>query len=361
MNGKTWSGLGCAVSKALLCGALLAALVAGMPACRSANIPMTDIAVPFPDIPIPKIPLPKIPLLSRGDADYRDKEWLIAFEETHARMAREYPFTEWKGVDWPALYETYAARVEAAAKAKDKTAYYLALREYIYSIPDGHMRIEERGDARDAAIGGGYGFAAIELEDGTAIAAALDEDGPAAQAGMQWGAQLEQWNGAPAAEAIGAVSTLWAEMPPATAEGKRIQQCRLLTRGPVGQEAEVTFLNPGADAPTAAKLTAEDDGYAMFDALLWRDTGPSEYESPFDFDTLAGGYRLRAHLFRRPHAGVPLPADHLQNVLYPVYQERCARHNYRRARQQRRRGRSRSGLFRQSLQRARVLPGCRRA
>ncbi len=86
------------------------------------------------------------------------------------KFSREYGFTEWKKIDWTALYKRIKPLVERAEASNDFTAYYLAMREYVNSIPDGHVRMSSIRDIDDKYIGGGFGFSATKLSDGRVIA-----------------------------------------------------------------------------------------------------------------------------------------------------------------------------------------------
>lgn len=195
--------------------------------------------------------------------DMSQEGWSAAFEEMHKLFSKRYGFGDWKQIDWDGLYAEFAPRIAAAEEAGDKEAYYLALREYAFSIPDGHIRLsgDDVGLWR-RSIGGGYGLAVITLDDGSVIAHVLEEGGPAEAAGMTWGAEILEWDGVPTQEAIGKVSTLWAAIPPATQEGRRFLQENLLTRAPVGTETTITFRNVGEEEPQAATLVAVEDGLA---------------------------------------------------------------------------------------------------
>src|SRR5664280_1442893 len=73
--------------------------------------------------------------------DYSTLSWTDAFKSAHDKLAREYPFSTWKGMDWPGLYSRFLPRIQQAEDARDEKAYYLALHEYIFSIPDGHVSL----------------------------------------------------------------------------------------------------------------------------------------------------------------------------------------------------------------------------
>jgi carboxyl-terminal processing protease len=204
--------------------------------------------------------------------DLSRESWTVAFDRMNELLAQRYAFTEWKQIDWDALHAEFAPRFAAAEVANDQDAYRLVLREYLFSIPDGHI-ILSGGDTGlwQESIGGGYGMAVIELEDGSVIAHVLQEGGPADKAGMTWGAEILEWDGVPAREAISEVSTIWMEVPPATQEGRRFAQQNLLARAPVGTQITLTFRNAGEDVPRTVTLTAVDDGLEpLTQSLGWR-------------------------------------------------------------------------------------------
>ncbi len=235
--------------------------------------------------------------------DLRRESWTTAFDRMNSILAQRYGFTAWKRIDWDALHAEFAPRVAAAEQANDRDAYHLALREYLFSIPDGHVIFsgEDMGLWRES-IGGGYGLAVIELDDGSVIAHVLQAGGPAEGAGMAWGAEILEWGGVPAREAIGAVSPIWLGLPPATQEGRRFVQQNLLARAPVGTEVTLTFRNSPEDAPQSVTLTAIDDGLEpLYQSLGWpasarlrqgmgEEVDESTIMRPPEYEILPGGY-----------------------------------------------------------------------
>lgn len=235
-------------------------------------------------------PNPEITLYE-GDIvvnDLSEMSWTEGFEALFEKASREYPFTDMKGVDWDALYDEFSARVADAEAADDAQAYYLAMRDFAWSIPDGHVGLG--GDdfglfAQD--VSGSYGFAITELSDGTIIANVVSDDGPAAEAGMEWGATILEWNGQPIDEAI-AETQPWS-LPFSTEHSLRLQQFRYLAVDPVGTEIEVTFQNQGAAAPTTAALTAVDDGREIFSRTSFY-YGVDFTALPIEYEILDSGY-----------------------------------------------------------------------
>jgi carboxyl-terminal processing protease len=211
--------------------------------------------------------------------DYSTLSWTDAFKSAHDKLAREYPFSTWKGMDWPGLYSRFLPRIQQAEDARDEKAYYLALHEYIFSIPDGHVSLTASNTTTLTSVsleraGGGFGLAVAELDDHRVIAAAVASGDTAALAGITPGAEIVSWGGVAARTAIGRIDvgaipyrTLTyefspnSESPRATSEFYRLEQARLLVRGPLDSSITVEFRNPGsADLQTATLKAGFDDG-----------------------------------------------------------------------------------------------------
>jgi hypothetical protein len=208
--------------------------------CTTTTLPVANIPIPLPNLPF------RLDFWRAQDRDFSDLEWVAAFDAVHETLQGEYPFTAHRGIDWAAKREEFRPHIEAAAEAQDAAAWYDAMRRYVYSIPDGNMGLYDDDAAREALIGGGYGFVPLLLDDGTVIATVVDGDGPAAKAGMQWGAEITAWRGLPVMEALEASPWHWAERPPASPFARRFEMARFATRAPVGSEAAMVFQNPDA-------------------------------------------------------------------------------------------------------------------
>lgn len=218
-------------------------------------------------------------------ADLRNRNWTEAFKLAHEKLSREYPFTEWKEIDWDSLHDTFLPRIEQASAAGNEKAYYLALREYLFSIPDGHVALEA-GDPRIPnsismeMVGGGYGLALAELDDFRVIAAAILPGCQAEQACIEPGAEIITWDGLPVRKALDNVKVgatpyrpltgeplPGIESPPATGEHYRLEQVRLLARAPIGTRVCVVYKNPGSENLQTTFLTATDDRGVTFSLL----------------------------------------------------------------------------------------------
>jgi carboxyl-terminal processing protease len=228
-------------------------------------------------------------LSESSEHDFSNLGWSEAFDEMNDLLEKDYAFGEWKAIDWESLHDQYGEEIIAAEKSNDETAYYLALRNYAHSLPDGHVYIDGNDfGLRDAAVGGGFGFAAIQTDDGKVIVHILEENSPATEAGMKWGAEIISWNNTPVQTAIDNVSLLWAATPPATNEGIKITKLCLLTRAPVGTSVSITFRNPDETEVRQVSLTAIDDNYSTFDKAYLM--GDHTYEAYLKWEILPDGY-----------------------------------------------------------------------
>ena len=92
----------------------------------------------------------------RESPDLRGKGWEAGFREANAFLAEDYAFGKWRRVNFDSLVNVYAPRVAAAEQRKDWRAYYQAVRECLWSIPDSHIEIgSDSTDVRQQHIEGG--------------------------------------------------------------------------------------------------------------------------------------------------------------------------------------------------------------
>jgi len=196
-----------------------------------------------------------------------------------------------------------------AEQENNADAYYVALLEYVYSIPDGNMGLYDDEAIRHAHVGGSPGFSVLQLDDGRVVAHVILEDGPAAAIGMQWGAEILDYNGTPIQESLARAPIIWARRPPATPEGRRIEQMRFLTRCPVKTEVAFSFRNPDATETFAASVQAVDDDYVALDRTYLHAGEAGEFGPPIEARILPSGPGyIRIHFFA-PSVGVPFPAN----------------------------------------------------
>ncbi len=247
---------------------------------------------------------PAIGFTPPDPADYSTLSWTDAFRATHRKFSQEYAFTDWKGVDWPGLHMQFMPRIIQAQAAEDEKAYYLALHEYVCSIPDGHISLGAQNLEVPKAVGkelagGGFGMAVAELDDSRVVAAAIVLKGSADLSGIVAGAEIITWGGEPVKTAIGRIDVgavpfkvltggLGGENPQATLEHYRLEQARLLTRSPVGTDVQVEFKNTGSAASQTVTLTAVDDEGKTFSLLNF--ARKADFSDKVEYTILPEGY-----------------------------------------------------------------------
>ncbi|HKJ27362.1 MAG TPA: S41 family peptidase [Anaerolineales bacterium] len=196
--------------------------------------------------------------------DYSSMSRAEAFDTMFERIRVEYPFTADKNVDWDALYDVFAPDIKNASNALD---YYTALKAFSLSIPDAHIGIGFNDSANELFYytnGGGLGVVLAELSDGRVIVTRTYPLYPAAEAGIEVGAEIISWDGQPISEAIGEVVPFFG--PYSTDHTLRLEQLVFLARGPVGTEIDITFQNPSG-AEESATLEMVQDYESIFDAI----------------------------------------------------------------------------------------------
>lgn len=216
--------------------------------------------------------------------DFSQMSYTEAFDAMIDLMRREYAFTEFKGIDWDAKSAEFRPRFEAAEKAQDPAAYRLALRDFAWSIPDAHISGPFDQDLFLEETDGGLGMAIREVDDGRVLVTFVLEGGPAAEAGIEPGAEVIALEGADIAGVI-AANVPWSS-PFSNESSKRLQQLRYAIRFPVGTEVEVTYQNPGAEAATAT-LTAIPERASLSVSSFY--VGLTGTELPVEFEILDSG------------------------------------------------------------------------
>ena len=184
----------------------------------------------------------------------------------------EYPFTDMKGLDWQAIHDEIAPRVQQAQDDDDPVAFYIAIRDFTWLIPDGHVGLSgDDGGVFDKETSGGLGLAIRQADDGRVIATLVLPNGPADLAGIQVGAEITQFGGLPINDAIDQVQP-WSA-PFSTEHVRRLQQMRYLLRSEVGTDFEVAFQNPGG-APQTAVLTSIAERQSFAATSFYAGTDP---------------------------------------------------------------------------------------
>ncbi len=193
--------------------------------------------------------------------DYSAEGYGDAFKALFEKASREYPFTAEKKVDWQKLKDQFVPQAE---KVSTPQQFYRLLRDFANQIPDGHIGASLDRDVFFEDYGGGFGLVLSKLSDNRVIATQVLPDLPAAQAGVQPGAEIVSWDGKPPVEAIAGVTPGFG--PYSTDHARQAAQVNFLTRVPTGAEVEVAFTNPGGSEQKAT-LQAVTEYDSLFKTL----------------------------------------------------------------------------------------------
>lgn len=224
---------------------------------------------------VTQTPEPQLTLYEPADIakkDFSDLGMLEAFEKMFEIVRKEYAFTgiEGKSPDWDALYAELKPKVEKAQQGNNERAFYEAMRILYNAFQDGHVSLGGDPMIQDfwATNGGGFGFTIRELTDKRVIVDWVKPDGQADKLGIKQGAEVTAYNDKPISEAIDAVEPFFQESSPASI---RYAQAVWLVRASPGDQASVTFKNPGGASKTV-RLTAEQETEGLFTQLGWNES-----------------------------------------------------------------------------------------
>lgn len=219
--------------------------------------------------------------------DYSDLSYTEAFEAMLEMMRTEYAFSEYKGIDWVTLADQFRPLFDQAEQTGDIEGYMLALLDFLWSIPDGHINMDTSGlgNLIRQEITGGLGMAIRELEDGMVVLEFIVEDGPADNAGLEFAAEVVSIDGIPINEALRNVIP-WSS-PFSTEHNLRLEQARFVTRFPLNASVEVEFRNPSGDPSSVTIITVQE-----FDSFFYDPTVPetSEVDLPVEFELQENGF-----------------------------------------------------------------------
>ena len=219
--------------------------------------------------------------------DFSDQSYTEAFDSMVDKFSHEYAWTELKGIDWAAKAAEFRPAFESAEANNDPHEYALALRDFIWSIPDTHVGFDQSLIDSDffTDTDGGLGFTIMETDGGAFIVDYVTPGGPADQAGIEFGAEVTSIDGQATADKVEA--TIPWSSPFSNPEIKRLQQLRyalrfMLSKGTV----DVTYTNRGGAQKTATlDVVQERDSFGHSSAYF----GEPDFPLPVEFRFLPSG------------------------------------------------------------------------
>jgi C-terminal processing protease CtpA/Prc len=191
--------------------------------------------------------------------DYSNMSYTDAFDALFKKASIEYPFTAEKGINWDALYQEFKPRFDRVSSDQE---YYSTLRDFAFQIPDGHVNLSLNRDVFFSDYGGGFGLVLDRLSDTRVIVINVLPNMPAADAGIQRGAEILSWNGDPVDDAIQKVIPGFG--PFSTEHARQKSQVDFLERVPPDNKVEVVYRNPGENQEQTTTLQAVSE----YDSLL---------------------------------------------------------------------------------------------
>ena len=216
--------------------------------------------------------------------DYSDQSYPDAFNSLIDLLKKEYAFTEYKGIDWEAKRAEFLPLFESAAADEDVRDYQRALRDFGWSIPDGHVSGPFVREDFQQDIAGGLGIAIRETVEGPVIVNFVTEGSPAEAAGIELGTEIVAIDGVPIADVIS--NAVAHSAPFSTDHFKRLQQMRYAVRFPIETEVELTWVDAeGEEVTETMKVISEFESFS-FSSFARGTTG---FEIPVDYELLEAG------------------------------------------------------------------------
>lgn len=219
--------------------------------------------------------------------DFSDQSYTEAFDSMVDKFSHEYAWSELKGIDWDALAAEFRPRFEAADNFNDVHVYALALRDFLWSIPDTHVGFDDSLLDADFVTDtdGGLGFSMMETDDGKFLVDYLTAGGPAEAAGIEFGAEITSIDGQAVADKI-AATVPWSS-PFSNPEIKRLQQLRYALRFELAKgTVDIAYRNRGgAQKTTTLDVVAERDSFSHSSSYF----GQPEFQRPVEYRILPSG------------------------------------------------------------------------
>ena len=213
--------------------------------------------------------------------DYSDQSYSDAFNSLVDLLIKEYAFTEYKEIDWEAKRTEFLPRFEAAATDEDVREYQRALRDFSWSIPDGHVSGAFVSEDFQQDIAGGLGIAIRETNEGPVIVNFVGDGSPAETAGITLGTEIVSIDGVAIADVIS--NAVAHSAPFSTDHFKRLQQMRYAVRFPIETEVELTWIDAdGEEVTETMKVIGEYDSFS-FSSFARGTTG---FEIPVAYELL---------------------------------------------------------------------------
>ena len=196
---------------------------------------------------------------------YTRGSWADSFVKTLRTMQKEYPLSDWKGINYDALEAEFLPRVQAAERKNDEAELGVVLYDFTQQFHDGHIGLGVANNEIAAEVtkmlhGNDYGLSLITPDSGEVIAVNVEPGSEAEAAGIRTGTVITHWDGVPVQEAKQSFA-----MPfqPPVKENEEPARTMLLA-GQGGERVSVTFLGEDAQ-PKTVQLSRIGNYQTRFD------------------------------------------------------------------------------------------------
>ncbi|MBR1864876.1 MAG: hypothetical protein IJ801_00035 [Lachnospiraceae bacterium] len=145
------------------------------------------------------------PVIALHYKDYRITHYTDEFQAGFESMKEHYILTDYKQIDFDALYAEYLPRFEAADDSRSFPQAYAAWTDFCLAFFDGHVYVtagtsEEairlnRDTYYKSQVGADYGFSLVTLSDGRTVFANVEPNGEAYDLGIRNGLELTSFDG----------------------------------------------------------------------------------------------------------------------------------------------------------------------
>ena len=191
--------------------------------------------------------------------DFSDQGWAEAFTSLVDQLKGEYPFRDFKEIDFDALRDTYLPLVERAEQDDDLDAYTLAVYQFSLDFGDGHVASTLPLNWFEENYGAGFGLTVDQADNGAVYVVGVAGRGSANDAGIEVGDTIEEWDGDDIETALADTPLTFSASSDFARDNQRVD---LITRAPTGTKVEVGFTNADGKSDTVSLKSRRDfDGY----------------------------------------------------------------------------------------------------
>lgn len=194
--------------------------------------------------------------------DYSALSYREAWEALFARTQQTYPFTAQKALDWPAIYAEITPLIAQVTRDLD---FHLVIARFGSLIPDTHVGYTSL-PVLQTYLMGGIGVSGLAVTDsGEVVITGVEQNTPAAQAGMRPGDVLESVQGTPALAFLDDTPLLLNSA--STPQGRRYFQAATMLQGPVGSQIALSWRAGGSGPAQQRTFTRVVDVAGLFKAF----------------------------------------------------------------------------------------------